>query len=127
MPKRVDQNHREIVRALRQVPGVTVWSLADLGKGCPDLLVGYRGLTVLVEVKGAKGKLNAMQEDWHRRWTGSPVIIIRSVDDVETLITAMNAEVHAMAQATAASVESRTWQSGMHQDYLNDLPKEDHD
>jgi hypothetical protein len=105
MPKRVDQNHAEIVRALRQVPGVTVHSLHEMGNGCPDLLVGYRGLTVLVEVKTEKGKLNTMQEDWHRRWTGSPVIIIRSVDDVETLITAMNAEVHAMAQASVTMQE----------------------
>ena len=82
-------------------------SLADLGnpRGCPDLLAGYRGLTVLVEVKGAKGKLNALQQDWHDRWTGSPVVVIRSVDDVETLIQTMTAMVHAMAHATVTLQE----------------------
>ena len=90
---------------MRQIPGVTVWSLADLGKGCPDLLVGYRGLTVLIEVKGAKGKLNAMQEDWHRRWTGSPVVIIRNEQDIETLITTLNATVQALAQASVTMQE----------------------
>jgi Holliday junction resolvase len=105
MPKRVDQNHREIVRALRQVPGVTVHSLHEMGNGCPDLIVGYRGLSVLVEVKTEKGKLNAMQEDWHRRWTGSPVVIIRNDQDIETLITTLNATVQALAQASVTMQE----------------------
>ena len=83
MPKRVDQNHAEIVRALRQVPGVTVHSLHEMGNGCPDLLVGYRSITTMIEVKTAKGKLNALQQDWHDRWTGSPVVVIRSVNDVD--------------------------------------------
>ena len=106
MAKRVDKNHPELVRALRDA-GCTVVSLADLGnpRGCPDLLAGYRGLTILVEVKGAKGKLNALQQDWHDRWTGSPVVVIRSVDDVETLIQNMNAMVHAMAHATVTLQE----------------------
>ena len=105
MPKRVDQNHAEIVRALRQVPGVTVHSLHEMGNGCPDLLVGYRSITTMIEVKTAKGKLNAMQEDWHRRWTGSPVVIIRNEQDIETLITTLNATVQALAQASVTMQE----------------------
>ena len=51
---KVDANQTEIVKALRQV-GASVQSLAATGKGCPDLLVGIRGLNFLIEVKdGAK-------------------------------------------------------------------------
>ncbi len=41
MPKRVDDNQREIVKALRAV-GACVQSLAEIGQGCPDLLVFYK-------------------------------------------------------------------------------------
>lgn len=44
MPKRVDQNHKDIVTALRAWPGVTVFSLASLGKGVPRHLRGLQGL-----------------------------------------------------------------------------------
>lgn len=47
---RIDGNQAQIVRALRQV-GATVLSLADMGDGCPDLLVGFRGFNILLEVK----------------------------------------------------------------------------
>ena len=47
----VDGNHAEIVTALRSVAGVSVCSLAGLGDGVPDLLVGARGLSYLCEVK----------------------------------------------------------------------------
>jgi hypothetical protein len=47
---RVDHNHAEIVRALRDV-GATVESLAAIGSGCPDALVGFRGVNVLLEIK----------------------------------------------------------------------------
>ena len=41
---RTDSNHEEIVKALRAV-GATVQSLAGVGHGVPDLLVGYQGKT----------------------------------------------------------------------------------
>ena len=43
--------------ALRSVSGVKVNSLAGVGCGCPDLLIGARGLSYLVEVKNPN-KLN---------------------------------------------------------------------
>jgi hypothetical protein len=104
--KRVDKNHAEIVRALRDVPGVTVFSLATLGKGIPDICVGFRGITVLVEIKGATGKVNPLQAAWHDRWTGSRVVIIRSVDDIPPLIQNMTALVKVFAPAVATAAES---------------------
>jgi len=84
----IDVNHREIVEALRGVPGLTVLSLARVGSGCPDLLVGVRGRNYLLEVKrppSPRGGLSASaltpgQLSWHRDWKGQ-VAVIRSVDD----------------------------------------------
>lgn len=47
---RIDANQPDIVKALRKM-GAFVQSLAAVGDGCPDLLVGFRGKTYLIEVK----------------------------------------------------------------------------
>ena len=78
---KVDANHPAIVEALLSVSGVTVHSLAGIGCGCPDLLVGAKGKTFLVEVKdGSKPPshrtLTDDQEKWIREWTGEPVRIL---------------------------------------------------
>ena len=52
---KVDANHFEIVAAFRKL-GASVLSLANLGRGVPDLLVAWCGVTMLVEVKAPKGK-----------------------------------------------------------------------
>ena len=79
-PKNVDKNQSEIVHALRQV-GATVILLHEAGEGIPDLLVGYRRETYLLEVKSKTGKLNERQQLWHSSWSGRRVSIVRSVDD----------------------------------------------
>lgn len=76
---RVDQNHAEIVKALRKV-GCSVLSLAAIGKGAPDLLLGYKGKNVLLEVKRPKGKLNDQQEAFRAAWRGD-LCVVRSVDE----------------------------------------------
>ena len=78
---RIDANHGEIVEALLSVAGVTVHSLAGVGCGCPDLLIGARGLSYLVEVKNphklnGNRLLNPDQEKWIKKWTGSPVVML---------------------------------------------------
>ena len=50
---KIDANQNEIVKELRRV-GAFVQSLANIGKGCPDLLVGYMGKWHLLEVKDSK-------------------------------------------------------------------------
>ena len=76
---KIDINHRQIVDALRKA-GCSVQSLAACGQGVPDLLVGYRGQNILIEVKNAKGKLTDHQIEWHAKWNGQ-VSIVRSVED----------------------------------------------
>lgn len=76
---RIDSNHAEIVSALRKM-GCSVQSLARLGKGCPDLLIGYQGRNVVLEVKADKGMLRAVQAVWRSNWRGH-VAIVRSVEE----------------------------------------------
>lgn len=77
---RVDANQKAIVRALRQA-GATVQHLHTIGQGCPDLLVGFREDTFLLEVKTKRGKLTSDEADWHLMWRGSVVWIVRCVED----------------------------------------------
>lgn len=82
---KIDANQPEIVDALRRV-GATVQSLAQVGDGVPDLLVGFRGLTHLLEVKDGRKppsarKLTKDQQDWHRYWRGSDVYIVTCVEE----------------------------------------------
>jgi Holliday junction resolvase len=83
---RIDTNHKEIVAALRQA-GATVVSLAAMKHGCPDLLVGYAGETVLMEIKrDAKAKFTPDQLDFLGKWRGGA---ISRVDSVEAAIRAL--------------------------------------
>jgi hypothetical protein len=81
---RVDYNQHEIVAALRLV-GCSVESLAPVGNGVPDLLVGRGGRNFLLEVKdGGKSpsriRLTRDQVAWHREWRGK-VYVVSSVDE----------------------------------------------
>jgi Holliday junction resolvase len=77
---RIDTNHKEIVKALREV-GATVVSLASMKHGCPDLLVGYAGETLLMEIKrDAKAKFTSDQLDFLAKWKGGAVSRVDSVD-----------------------------------------------
>lgn len=80
---KVDANQAAVVKALRRV-GCSVQSLAAVGAGVPDLLVGRNGRTWLLEVKdGSKvksaQKLTLAQVDWHSTWRGTPVAVVSSV------------------------------------------------
>jgi len=87
--KRVDANQPSIVADLRRI-GATVHHLHTIGRGCPDILVGFRGLNYLFEiktpridlfdVKSRQTHLTAKQRDWHDTWEGQ-VAVIRSLED----------------------------------------------
>ena len=83
---KIDANQREIVEALRAA-GATVQSLATVGDGCPDLLVGRQGRNLLLEVKDgskppSRRRLTVDEHNWHRHWRGQ-------VDVVETAAEAL--------------------------------------
>lgn len=80
---RVDRNQAEIVMALRRA-GASVQPLHLVGKGCPDILVGYRGRCYVFEIKdGAKAPSSRRLTDeefrWHQQWRGQ-VGIVESAD-----------------------------------------------
>jgi Holliday junction resolvase len=75
-----DGNHAAIVKALKDA-GRSVVELHAVGKGVPDLLVGWgRSRTLLMEVKDPAGenKVYASQVEFHRDWKGTPVVVVRS-------------------------------------------------
>jgi hypothetical protein len=76
---RVDANQSEIVDALRAA-GRSVQSLSAMGKGVPDLLVGYRGTNYLLEVKILGGEMTPAQEEFEDNWCGQ-LEIVRTVDE----------------------------------------------
>lgn len=80
---RRDDNEREIINVL-EAAGATVQQLD--GTGLPDLLVGFRGVTYLIEIKykaqlSGKGRkktasgLRESQEAWFALWQGMAVEI----------------------------------------------------
>jgi len=81
---RVDSNHREIADALRAV-GASVVSLAAIGRGVPDLLVGFRGVNYLLEIKTTKGKLTPDQTEFTALYRGV-VVVVRSVSEAYAAI-----------------------------------------
>ena len=83
--KRTDGNQKALVLAFHRF-GASVQSLHTVGKGCPDLVVGFRGKTFLVEVKLPNGKLNKMQREFHAAWNGHPIEIARNLEDMPRIL-----------------------------------------
>ena len=83
--KRVDDNQSKVVKALRDL-GATVQHLHAVGKGCPDIVVGFKGKNLLLEIKdGDKKVLTPDQVNWHELWKGQ-VSVVTSVDDAKLLL-----------------------------------------
>ena len=81
---RVDENQGLIVKALRAC-GATVRIITQ-GDGIPDLLVGYRGHTILMEVKDGNKppsarQLTTAEQIFFDQWTGGKLFIVNSVED----------------------------------------------
>jgi hypothetical protein len=82
---RTDDNQAKIVAALRKL-GASVQLLHRVGRGCPDLLVGWRGVNYLFEIKDGQKPPTARpltldQMGWHLHWQGR-VDIILSIEQV---------------------------------------------
>ena len=72
---RVDGNQQAIVKEIRTVPGFTVAVTSNLGKGFPDIAVGFDGITGLYEIKDpakplSRRKLTDDEKSWHSAWMG---------------------------------------------------------
>ena len=89
--KRVDENQKTIVHTFIAL-GASVLNLSTVGRGCPDLLIGYRGKSVLVEVKAPKGTFTDPQIKFMQEWRGGAVSRIDSVDAAIRLIKMLDME-----------------------------------
>lgn len=82
---RTDANQAGIVKALRKI-GASVAITSQVGQGLPDLLVGYLGHTILLEVKdGARPpserKLTDAEAYFLKHWKGGPAVVVRNEDE----------------------------------------------
>jgi hypothetical protein len=87
---KLDGNHAEVVKALRGLPAA-VKSLAIVGGGMPDLLVSFRGVTGVLEVKDGRlppsaRKLTADETEFHATWPG-PIAIVTSPEEACRVVT----------------------------------------
>jgi hypothetical protein len=85
---RRDDNEQDIIKAMR-AEGAYVKQIND--EGLFDLLVSYRGETLLIEVKdGAKPpsarRLTEAELKFHEEWPGSDLFIITSVEEAIALL-----------------------------------------
>jgi hypothetical protein len=92
---RVDGNHAEVVQALKQI-GASVLDIHDIGHGAPDLVVGFRAVNLLLEVKDGRKppsarKLTPDEKIFFDGWRG-PIYIVYSPVDAVTLVNRMTAE-----------------------------------
>jgi hypothetical protein len=76
---RIDDNQKQIVRFLRD-KGVSVSITSATGKGFPDLVCGYRGKNILLELKDGAKPLSAQsltpeQRIWHYDWKGQIAVV----------------------------------------------------
>jgi hypothetical protein len=87
----LDANQTDIVDELLKHNNVSVFSLAGVANGCPDLLVGVSGRTYLVEVKDgdkppSKQELTPDQRKWFANWKGGMVMVLHSVDEARSWV-----------------------------------------
>jgi len=83
---KVDANHGEIVETLRAL-GASVQSLATVGDGCPDILVGWRGRNTVLEIKDgdkppSARKLTPREQRWSDEWKGQVMTVMNVMDAV---------------------------------------------
>ena len=85
---RVDSNQTAVVGALRAA-GAYVWII-----GLPvDLMVGYKGHTVLMEVKDGPGKrLTALQEAFFAKWEGGTLSKIDGPESALNVLKVIDAQ-----------------------------------
>jgi Holliday junction resolvase len=81
--KKTDKNQQEIMDALRK-HGAFVVDMSKAGKGFPDLVVGYKNITLLIEVKSSpKALFTQDQLKFIANWSGGPLV---RADDVESAL-----------------------------------------
>lgn len=87
---KIDANQNEVVKSLRQLPGISVRVTSMVGDGCPDLIIGYKAMNYLIELKDekkipSKKKLTEPEEKFHQSWTGQ-INVCENLDEILKVI-----------------------------------------
>lgn len=87
MAKKIDGNQNQIVKELRKL-GMSVCIISNMGKGIPDILVGYKGKNYLFEIKDgnlppSKKRLTVDEQEFHKSWRGQVRVIETSLQALE--------------------------------------------
>lgn len=90
MIKRTDRNHAEIINSLRKIPGISVFSTHAIGKGFPDIVVGYKQKNYLFEIKDelkspSQKKLTLSEIEFQLKWKGQ-YDIVENLSQILTII-----------------------------------------
>jgi len=90
MIKRTDRNQAEIVSELRKQEGISVFSTHTIGKGFPDIVVGYKGMNFLFEIKDelktrSQTKLTEAEVKFHNEWNGQVSIVKNSTQIIKLI------------------------------------------
>jgi len=85
---RVDANQDQVIVAFRAA-GAYVWII-----GLPvDLLVGYKGHTMLVEIKdGPNKRLTALQQAFFAKWAGGTLVKVDGPEAALNVLKVINAK-----------------------------------
>ena len=90
--KKVDKNQASVVKALRD-NGADVYLLHMVGKGIPDLLVAYKGHTILIEVKdGAHKVFTPEQIKFITGWKGGYLYRVNSSEEAIDVLKSLKLE-----------------------------------
>jgi len=83
---KIDSNQKQIVKRLREIPGVSIVSIASVGNGTPDIIVGYKNFNYLIELKSSSiSKLTEQEIKFIKDWKGN-VAVCYNFDQVLQVI-----------------------------------------
>jgi len=91
---KTDGNHSRLLKQIRCIPGVSVFSTHRVGQGFPDVILGlsFNGVrrNFLLEIKDpsqppSKRKLTPDEVKFHESWNGQ-VSVVETIEDVLKII-----------------------------------------
>ena len=83
---KVDANQSPIVKGLKDIFGPdAVFDCSRVGQGFPDIMVGVRGVNILMEIKTDKGKLTPDQVYFHKEWDGQVAVVTSLQDAIDEI------------------------------------------
>ena len=90
MIRKTDNNHKRIIDNCRKIPQLSVFSTHTIGKGFPDIVIGYKGKNYLIEIKDgdkpkSQTKLTEDEIKFHDKWKGQ-ICIVYSFDDILNIL-----------------------------------------